>query len=142
MMTKIFSYFKKILTIILFDHSKPTVQAVKYKEIIVPLNEEELNTKIIHPSVLIVLRMNHIRVWLNEAKKNYNEAEARKKGSGYSLEASKAIATLSYLKKNIEILTAELESLEARHLQLSQNYKAYLKLLELPSNVPPTQSSV
>jgi hypothetical protein len=107
--------------------------AIKYTVPNLPTNIEDLNNNVIQPLVLISLRINLLKLWLNDAKNLFNKEEAHKKNlTGYSQESSRSIETLSTLTKNINILNAELKELEALQMQLSQNYKAYLKLYNLP----------
>jgi hypothetical protein len=129
-MTKIINFFSNILHFLLHDRMPV---AIKYTVPNLPTNIEDLNNNVIQPLVLISLRINLLKLWLNDAKNLFNKEEAHKKNlTGYSQESSRSIETLSTLTKNINILNAELKELEALQMQLSQNYKAYLKLYNLP----------
>lgn len=124
---------KSILSLILFDSKTPMAQAVKYKQIDLPSTEEELNSKIIQPSVYLTVRINLVKSWLNEYKNLYNQEETRKKNFvGYSKESAQSIQMLSLLTKNIDILTKELRFLEKMHGSFTNNYRSYLKLYDIP----------
>jgi hypothetical protein len=72
--------------------------AIKYTVPNLPTNIEDLNNKVIQPLVLISLRMNFLKLWLNDAKNLFNKKEAHKKNlTGYSQESSRSIETLSTL---------------------------------------------
>lgn len=122
-------------------------KGTKYTPVSLPtpkLNEQELQTNVLTPGVLVGYRLiaaeGLLATYENKFLVLQNEA-AKQSQSSFSPKAGHLFSQLSLVNKNIDILKSEIAALMALNEKYLNNYKAYLSLYEITEIVPTKQAT-